>query len=181
MKKFFTVFIILLILLGAAYWGARVYLPKILARTITSEAESKIIPPRIQDKMDVIKTEVSDRMEELPTVLKTSELDYDDLADLIKKVETDQIVDAYEALKSQAWESTDDAFDIGLQSIEVEGYNLEQFRSFFNEHTTKDQIREWMEMLEENEDLMELYIPIAKETARELLKKNREAILEKME
>lgn len=178
MKKW--ILILIIGLLALSYWTYKYYAPKALAKALTSEETLSIVPRNIKVEVEAIKEEVDENISKLPVLMKKSALEYEDLTEIIDEVQTDQLLDAFEELKSKDWKTTNEVFDIGKKHIDLENHDLEKFRQLFNGYATPKQIEEWIEIAEENQLLTNLTIPLMKETAKSILESRKEEIEEKL-
>ena len=178
MKKW--ILILFIGLLAFCYWTYKYYAPKAIAKALISDETSGLVPQKLHKKVEALKEEVDENVNKLPRLLRESAIEYEDLAVIIDNVEADQLLEAFEEVKSQNWETTDEVFDIGVKHIELEVYELEKFRSLFNAYATKEKIEELVAIAEENQLLTNLSIPLLKETAKSILESRKEEILQKL-
>ena len=181
MKKLLITFLVIAVLAFIGYLVYQYYVPKAIANAITSQEDVDMVPSKIQNKVKELRIQVDENVDKVPELMIEAGVDYEDLVAMVDKAEPDQFFDVIEELKLQNWETTDDVFDIGLKHIEIEGYDLEKFRPIFNDYVTLDKIENGLGVLDENEFLAKMSIPVAKETARKILESRKEEILQKLE
>ena len=110
MKKLLK-FLIVVALLGLiAYAGYRYYLPSMIAKTLTSEEPSSLVPEAMQEKVEKLRSKIDREVVELPALLKETRLTVDDLEIIIDRANPDQFFRAIEELKNTTLTSTDQIF-----------------------------------------------------------------------
>lgn len=180
MKKWVTFLIILCVLAIAIVWVYRFYFPQVVAEALVSEDSIAALPEQVQEQVKAIKSEVDKQMEKVPELMEEAELEYNDLVVIIEEIDSDQLLNALEELKSKNWQTTDEVFDIGLKHVSLKGYDLEKFRSSFNEAISEEQIEEVLNALGESQLLTSMSIQVMKEAARKLIEAKKEEIEEKL-
>jgi len=180
MKKWIIFLSILAVLTLLGYWAYRYYAPKVIANALVSEEGMSAMPEKVQRKVEALKTGVDNNIEKLPELMKELDVDFEDIEVMIDRADPDQFFDALDELKLQDWQTTDEVFDIGMKHISIEGYDLEKFRSSFNEYASIPKIQRMMEVVEQNEFITTMSVPVAKETAKRILRSKKEEILEKL-
>jgi len=181
MKKWSIALSILVVVAVTAYLGYRYYVPKAIAEAISSEEGSSIMPEKVQKKVKDFKVKVDENIEKLPELMEDVKIEYEDLLVIIDELDADEFFIAYDELKLREWDTTDDVFNIALKHISLEGYDLEKFRNTFNSNASVQKIEQWMKIIEDNELLTSMSIPVAKETAKRVLESKKEKILQKLE
>lgn len=181
MKKLTTFIIVLIVLASAGYLIYQFYLPKVVANALTSDDGMKMMPLKVKEEVEELKVQVSENMDKLPQLMEESKIEYEDLITIIDEADPDQFIETLEELKLNQWETADDAFDIAMKNIDIDGYDLEKFRTAFKNNASKEKIAQWVSMVEENELLTSLSIPMAKEIAKRVLESKKEEIIQELE
>jgi hypothetical protein len=176
MKKLlkFTLFIALLGLL--VYAGYRYYLPSMIAKTLTSEEPSALVPDSMQEKVENLKVKINQEVEELPALLKETHLTVDDLTNMIDRADPAQFFRAIEELKNTPLTSTDQIFDICMKHIRIPGYDLEVFRGPFVRNSSVGNIREAIAKIDRDDFMTSVSVPVLKQTAKQVLAEYKEEI-----
>ncbi len=178
MKKVLTVLLVLLVLatLGSLIFY-RFYMPKMVATTITSdEPPPSILPEKVKKTIIKARVELDKQMTDVPVKLEQLGLTFDDVIDIVEVVDTDQIEAAIEELQSTELKSVDQAFDIGLKHVNVDGYDLSIFREVFKEKATLDKIRKGLLKTRDNDLMTAIRITVARETVRQILIERRDKV-----
>lgn len=157
------------------------YVPVFIASSLTSDSESSVIPEKIAKKVDVVKTKVDDNVRKLPELMKNANLSYDDIMIMIDKSDPDEFITAYESLKNSDWLNENEAYDIAMDHISIEGYDLEMFRSTFVENVSTNKIKQMINIIEDNELISSISIPLAKATAKQILQSKKQFIVQELE
>ena len=176
MKKL-LIFVLLVLVLGLAAYGAyRFYLPTVIAEALTSDEPSPMVPAGIQKKVGTIKVKVDREIKKLPVLMKETKIGYEDLLIMIDRAKPDDFFEAYREISATRIVSTNQVFDIGMKHINIEGFDLEIFRSTFNRYATVEIIREAINNIDQNEILTSISIPVAKETVKKILESSEQEI-----
>ena len=180
MKKWIIFLFILGAIAAGIYWAYTVYVPRKVADALVSEDGMAALPEKIQEQAKALKTEVEKQVAKVPELMEEADLEYKDLVNIIDEVDTDQVLDAFEELKLRDWKTTDDVFDIGLKHVSIPDYDLERFRSAFNDAVTTARVEEVLDAMEESKLLTSMSIPMIKETAKRLMETKKEEIEQKL-
>ncbi len=152
-------------------------LPKLIVRAITSEnPPSAILPAKVQNKVQIIKDNVNERMDQIAIVLDTSELEFDDVLDLVDKVDADEVIMTIEELQRTEIVDSEQVFDIAVKNINFHGFDVEQFRAAFIKHARVKRILGILRRIKEEDLLNAISVPVARRTAKMLLQDKREEI-----
>lgn len=180
MKKL-LIFILAIALLGfAGFAGYRVYLPNMIATTLTSEEPSRLIPDGMLEKVKDLRVKIDREVDDLPVLLIETRLTVDDLLIMIDRANPDQFEKAIEEIRNTSVTSTDQIYDICMKHIKIDGYDLEVFRGPFVQNTSVRNIQEAIGKLEQNEFITSMGIPVLKQTAKQILISSKEEIMDKM-
>ena len=180
MKKLLK-FLIVVALLGLiAYAGYRYYLPSMIAKTLTSEEPSSLVPEAMQEKVEKLRSKIDREVVELPALLKETRLTVDDLEIIIDRANPDQFFRAIEELKNTTLTSTDQIFDISMKHIRIDGYDLEVFRAPFVRNSSVGNIQEAIAKIDRDDFLTRISIPVLKDTAKQVLVSNKEEIMREL-
>jgi len=180
MKKLLK-FLLVVALLGLiVYAGYRYYLPSMIAKTLTSEEPSALVPDAMQEKVGKLKVKIDREVDELPALLKETSLSVDDLEIIIDRANPDQFFSAIEELKNTTLTSTDQVFDICMKHISIDGYDLEVFRAPFVRNSSVGNIQDAIAKINRDDFLTSVSIPVLKETAKQVLASSKEEIMREM-
>jgi hypothetical protein len=183
MKRGLIAFILIVIVVLAGYYLGRSYiLPAMIAKSISSEGPApKYLPDKIEKTVTVLKKNVNEQVDELPKIMKELDLSFEDLIYIVEHVDADEVLNSVDELNSGKWSNTDEAYDIVVKNIHVEGYDLEKFRPLFNKKARPKKIKRILNAIEENNIRTSLSIPVARNTAKRILLDNREKIETKLD
>jgi hypothetical protein len=172
------IFIVVVVVLGlVAYAGYRYFLPSMIAKTLTSEEPSALVPEKMQQQVTELRAKIDREVEEVPALLKETRLGVDDLANIIDRIDPGQVFDAIDELKTTSLTSTDQVFDICMKHIKVDGYDLEVFRGPFVRNTSVGNIREAVAKVDRDDILTSMSVPVLKQTAKQVLESSKDDIL----
>jgi len=176
MKKLLK-FILVVVVIGlVAYAAYRYYLPSTIAKSLTSGQTSSLIPDEIQEKVKAFKSKIASDVGDLPILMAEANLDYDDLQTMLDRLDPGEVSSALSEMSSVNITSAEQVFDIVTRHINIEGFELEEFRDMFVRNSNVDEIRKAMEKIREHEFLITLAMPVAKEVAKDLLVSARQEI-----
>jgi hypothetical protein len=158
------------------------FLPSIIAESIRSEnSPPTFLPDEVKKTITVLKETVNERVDELPEIMKSLDLEFDDLLYIIDNVDADEVMNTLEELNQTQLQTTNQTFDIALRNIHIEGYDLEIFRKLFNEKLTLKRINKTLNTIERNQIQTSISIPVARNTAKQILIDNKERIEAKLD
>ena len=180
MKKLLK-FLVVIALLGLiAYAGYRYYLPSMIAKTLTSEEPSRLVPEKMQEKVKDLRVNIDQQVDELAVLLKETRLSVDDLQNIIDRVNPEQVFGAIGELKNTTLTSNDQVFDICMKHIRVEGYDLEVFRAPFVRNSDVGNIQKAVAKFNREDFLTSMSVPVLKETAKMILEAHKEEIMQEL-
>jgi hypothetical protein len=169
MKKLLK-FLLIVALLGLiVYAGYRYYLPSMIAKTLTSEEPSSLVPEAMQERVEKLKVKIDKEVEELPALLKETRLSVDDLETIIDRADPVQFFMAIEELKNTQLTSTDQIFDICMKHIKISGYDLEVFRAPFVRNSSVGNIQKAVAKIDPSDLMTKVSVPVLKQTAKQVL------------
>lgn len=181
MKKLLIIILILAIILAIAYAAYRYYLPSKIAESLKSGQESSLVPAEVQQKVKVFKTKIARDVGNLPPLMDEVGIDYDDLKTMLDRLEPGEVSDALREMSSTSITSAGQAFDIVVEHVSIEGYELEKFRDMFIRNSNVKEINKVMAKVSEHELLVTMGMPVAIEVAKDLLETSRPEIEKQLE
>jgi hypothetical protein len=176
MKKLLKFILILILIAMAAYVAYRYYLPSTIAESLTSGSQSALIPDEIQEKIEELKFKTSNDVGDLPELMVEANINYLDLQTMLNRLDPKDVSEALLEMSSVNITSTEQAFDILVKHIDIEGYQLETFRGMFVRNNNADEIQEAMSKVKGYEYLISMSMPVAIEVAKDLLESSRPEI-----
>lgn len=180
MKKLLRFVLVILVLGLVAYGGYRFYLPSLIAEALTSDQPSSLIPSGMQEKLASLKIKVDREIKKVPVFLNEHKIGFQDLQNIIDGANPDELLEAWYEIATTRITSSNQVFDIGMKHINIDGYDLETFRKPFIQYVTVVDINKAIEMIEENEFLTSMSIPVAKETLKKVLESSRQEIQQEL-
>ncbi|MCG8384351.1 MAG: hypothetical protein MJA30_02320 [Cytophagales bacterium] len=179
MKKVVIILLVAGVVVGTgAYLAYRYYLPKMVAKTIVSEEVApSILPAKVQESIQEVKAAVdAAEAEDIPAQLTEVGLTFDDIIHMVEVAEADQVFSTIEELQNTELHDLDQVFDIGLKHIKIEGYDLSVFREPFKEKATMKRVHKALRKIEENDLLVSVSVPVARETVKQILIEKRDKV-----
>lgn len=141
MKKLLKFILLLVVIAIAAYAAYRHYLPSTIAESLTSGNNSSLLPDEIQQKLEAFKTKTSTDVGDLPVLMVEANIDYVDLKTMLDRLDPEEASSALKEMSSVNITSADQAFDIPIKHIDIEGYQLEVFRDMFVRNNDVEELR----------------------------------------
>jgi hypothetical protein len=124
--------VVAIVLTGlAAYVVYEVYLPQMIARSITDES-TVLMPDKVEEKIQKIKKPVNRGAEVVVETIYKSGISMDQIFKAIDETEEEQAFAFLAELNNTRIESSDQVFNIAKKHFPVE-FNVEVFRKPFNE------------------------------------------------
>lgn len=187
MQKFVKIIIALSILLlavaGIGYYYINFVLPEEIAKSLTHAEEpgNNLIPKKIIEKTREGKKILSEKMVIVDSELDSLNLTYDDLAIIINEVDPAEVIKTLDILNSTELHSVDQVFEIGKENITVDHIDVEIFRESFKKHFDLVLIEKILYKIEENDLINSISVPVAKKTAKQILKEREKKIRKELE
>jgi hypothetical protein len=181
MKTLLKLILILAVIGVIAYAAYRYYLPSRIAESLKSGQTSALVPDEIQEKVNALKTKIANDMGVLPHLMVEASIDFDDLRTMLNRLDPDEVSSTLREMSYVSINSTDQVFDIVIKNVNIEGYELEAFRSMFVRNSSVEEIRKAMEKVREHDFLITMSMPVAKEVAKDLLESSRLEIEKQLE
>ena len=181
MKTLLKSILVLAVIGVIAYAAYRYYLPSTIAEALKSGQTSALVPDEIQETVKALKTKIANDVGVLPHLMVEANIDFDDLRTMLDRLDPGEISSTLREMSSVSIHSTDQAFDIVVKNINIEGYELEAFRDMFLRNSSVEEIRETMEKVREHQLLVTLSMPVAKEVVMDLLESSRLEIEKQLE
>jgi len=178
MKKILIIIAALAVFLVVGFYTARNYLlPQIIAKSVNSDKPApSYLPKKIENTVNSVKKGIDENFDQLPIILNKLNLDFDDLIRIIDNVDAKEIMKAQNELYNSDIQSTNQAYDIVVKNVHLQGYDLEIFRPIFNEKMTVRKINKFIKIAEDHQLQTSISIPMARNTAKQILMNNREKI-----
>ena len=175
-----AVFISIAIVAILAIGGVALYnymLPKMIVAAINSDdPPPAILPPKVKKKVQVIKDNINERVDQIAVVLDTSDLEFDDILMLVDKVDADEVIATINMLQQTEIVDNEQVFDIVIDNINFHGFDVERFREPFKKHVRVKRIQRTLRRIQEEDLLNAISVPVARRTAKMLLEEKREQI-----
>ena len=180
MKKIVIILLVIALVTGiGAFLAYRYYVPKMVAQAIVSEEAvvPSILPVRVQESIEEVKAAVdSVAVEDIPEQLEELGLTFDDIIHMVEVAEADQVFRTIEELQNTELHDLDQVFDIGLKHMKIEGYDLSIFREAFKEKASMKRVHKALRKIEENDLLVSVSVPVARETVKQILIEKRDKV-----
>ncbi len=145
----------IIIILSVLVWYL---LPVFLAKSITSDKSLGIIP-------EEIKEEVSG----LPEKLEAADLTEKEMIDLVDQVSNREMLNIYEELKATALTDVDQVAHIILKDLQLTDDKKLSLVTLLKQNITLEEIKATMKELSKNEEMLQFYFPVIKETIKRVL------------
>ena len=183
MKRGLIVFLVIVAALLALYYVGKNYiLPEVIANTVSSDnPPPKFLPDNIEKTVIVLKENVNENVDELPEIMNELNLGFDDILYIVENVEADEVMQSLDELDQRKWTSTNEAYDIVVRNVHIDGYDMEIFRPIFNEKVTKGKLNRVLNAIENKNLRSSVSVPVARNTAKRILLDNREKIESELE
>jgi hypothetical protein len=139
MRKLPLVFAGLILTSVAGYVAYEVYLPQMIAESITSEPVA-FVPDNIQDRIQKIRRPVNDGAEVVVETVYKSGVTMDQILKAIDEANEEQAFAFLDELNSADLQNPDQVFNIAKKHFPVE-FDVEIFREPFNKRVTIAAIR----------------------------------------
>jgi len=166
-----------LTLVVACFVFYRFYLHSMIAETIQSDPDNSIfIPDTIKPTIVKARQKLDQEINDIPYILDTLNLDFDDILFIVDNVNSDQVIAAINELDRSEIKSEDQVFNILKKNIAIEGYDLEIFRSTFKKKTTLNKIKRGLQIIKDRQLTTSVSIPVARRTVKQILLGNRPKI-----
>lgn len=140
------------------------------------EDKNIFIPQKIKEQIKTGKKIVSANIEKVDTELERLNVSYEDIEVVINEVNPDDVIKTIDILSKTELISTDQVFDIVKSNIRVNHLDVEIFRESFRQNVNLGMINKALKKLRENNLLASVSIPVAKETAKQILKVRKDKI-----
>ncbi len=180
-------FLVICVISVAAYWATtRIFIP----RMITNSLENKdslpafpiiILPQQVQEKLTPAIMEVNKKIDKIPYYMDSLDLEFEDLLEIVDEVQPSEVFELIDELNSTELTSLDQVFDIGAKHVHIRNLDPEQFRQPFLNYMTMRRVRKALKIINENKLTTTLSVPMARETAKQILLDKRERIENKLE
>ena len=181
MQKILSFILVLLVIGVIAYVAYRYYLPYQVSKSITSGQESPLLPDEVQKQVDAFKTRIAGDVGDLPVLMKRADIDYDDLKTMLDRLDPADVTRTLQEMSSVSITSVNQAFDIIVKHVDIEGYELESFRGVFVNNSSVEDIHNAMANVRKHAFLVPIAMPVAKEVAKDLLESSRQEIEKQLE
>lgn len=176
MKKLLKLILVLVVVAIAAYMSYRYYLPSTIAESLTSGNKSSLIPDELQKSLEALKSKTSTDVGDLPVLMVEANIDYLDLETMLNRLDPKEASNALVEMSSVSITSAEQVFDILVENIEIEGYQLEVFRDMFIRNNDVEEIRNALSKVKGHEYLINMGMPVAIEMAKDMLESSRPEI-----
>lgn len=176
MKKLLKFTLVLVVVAIAAYTAYRYYLPSTITESLTSGDSSLLLPDGFEDKLTDFRTKTITDVGDLPALMVEANIDYLDLETMLDRLDPKQVSSALQEMSSANITSADQAFDILVKHVQIEGYQLEVFREMFVRNNDVEEMRNALDKVKGYEYLITMSMPVAIEVAKDMLESSRPEI-----
>ncbi|MFA0963168.1 hypothetical protein AB9P05_15300 [Roseivirga sp. BDSF3-8] len=175
-------FLLILAILGALGYAAyRILLPEVITNAINSEEIPSYIPESTREELQEVRKTIDDQVKKLPEKMEEMDLSYEDLMLVVEEMNEKDILATYESLRKSPPSTTDEAYDVIVNNLQLESVDMERFRTYFNESVTVDKINDVVIKAEKSKLFSQMSLPVLKSTIKQLLMQREDEIKSRLE
>jgi len=167
MKKIFLVTGALILVAMAGYLAYQVYLPKMIAESLTNEPNI-LVPNDIQDRIQKIRKPVNEGAEAVVETMHKSGVTMDQILKAIDDAQEEQAFAFLDELNESQVDSSDQVFSLAKKHFPVD-FNVEIFRKPFNENVSIAHIRKGIHYANIYKEKEEFDVSTAKSIVKRIL------------
>ena len=159
----------------------RYYLPEQIAQNVINQSESyPMMPKPLKQKVVKGQKMVEGNMDVIEKELDQLNLSFDDLLIIVDEVDPDEVKKTIKLLTEKEIYDPEQVFEVGKANVHVEHVNPEIFRETFLKYADSARIKKALRIINENNMLVNISVPVARETVKRILIEKRESVSEEI-
>ncbi len=175
--KFIRSVLITVFLIAITIWISFNYLiPEMVAESIEKGEMPTYLPKKFEPVFDGIKERVDQDIAELPAILSTHNLTFEELLQIVEQTRPGEILPVIKEFQNKEITDSNQAFDIIVENLGHKVENPESFRDAFNERFTAGRLQTAMSYINDSDLPLEVNVELSRKIVIEILKDRQEEI-----